>query len=343
MSEILEIGREAVFLDMPAARITGLGMYVPPRVVKNDELKKWYDTSDEWIYTRSGIQERRWVEEPASTAELGYYAAQSALAQAGKSPQDIDLIIFATLSPDMYFPGSGVLLQHRLGLETTPALDIRQQCSGFIYGLSVADQFVRTGRYRAILLVGAEIQSTWIDYSPEGRTVGVLFGDGAGAAVIEATDVSGAGILSTHLYSQGAYARELCVAEPSSATRQHILPSSYGMRPYMNGKEVFRHAVQRMGEAIQAALSAQGWTAQEVDLYVLHQANIRIVQAVAEFFNLPMERFYNNIHKYGNTTAASIPICLTEAAQEGRLQQGHKVILAAFGSGFTWGSAALIW
>lgn len=318
-------------------------MYVPPRVVTNDELRTWYDTSDEWIYTRSGIKERRWVEEPASTAELGYYAAMEALQAASKSPQEIDLIIFATLSPDLYFPGSGVLLQHRLGLQTTPALDIRQQCSGFIYGLSIADQYIRTGMYRTILLVGAEVQSTWIDYNPEGRTVGVLFGDGAGAVVIEAREASDCGILSTHLYSQGAYAMELCVAEPSSATRAHTLPGSYGMRPYMNGKEVFRHAVQRMGEAVHVALTKQGWKPEEVDLYVLHQANIRIVQAVAEFFSLPMDKFFNNIHKYGNTTAASIPICLAEAEKEGRLRRGHKVILAAFGSGFTWGSAALIW
>ncbi|MCS7296872.1 MAG: beta-ketoacyl-ACP synthase III [Bacteroidia bacterium] len=328
---------------MPAARISGVGMYVPPKVVRNDDLRAFYDTSDEWIYTRSGIKERRWAEEPASTAELGYYAAQEALQAAGKKAVDLDLIIFATLSPDLYFPGSGVLLQQKLGLETTPALDIRQQCSGFVYGLSIADQFIRTGMYRTILLVGAEVQSTWIDYAPEGRTVGVLFGDGAGAVVIEATEALGRGIRSSHLYSQGAYAMELCIAEPSSATRRHILPGSYGMRPYMNGKEVFRHAVQRMGEAIQVALSTQNWHPNEVDLYVLHQANIRIVQAVAEFFGLPMDKFFNNIHKYGNTTAASIPICLYEAQAEGRLKAGDKVILAAFGSGFTWGSVALIW
>ena len=330
---------------MPRAVITGIGMYVPPRVVKNEELTRYWDTSDEWIVTRSGIRERRWVEEPASTAELGYYAAQEALRQAGRQPQDIDLIIFATLSPDLYFPGSGVLLQHRLGLETTPALDIRQQCSGFVYGLSIADQFIRTGQYRCILLVGAEIQSTWLDYNPEGRTVGVLFGDGGGAVVVEAMpEAVGRGVLSTHLYSQGAYAMELCVAEPSSATRSHHLPGSYGMRPYMNGREVFRHAVQRMQEAIQAALQAQKWKPEEVDLYVLHQANLRIVQAVAGQIGLSMEeKFFNNIHKYGNTTAASIPIALYEAQAEGRLRAGDKVVVAAFGSGFTWGSAALIW
>ncbi|MCX8113107.1 MAG: ketoacyl-ACP synthase III [Bacteroidia bacterium] len=328
---------------MPNAYISGLGMYVPPKVVCNDDLRAWYDTSDEWIYTRSGIKERRWVEEPASTADLGYQAAQEALRRAGKTPSDIDLIIFATLSPDLYFPGSGVLLQHKLGLETTPALDIRQQCSGFVYGLSIASQFIQTGMYKCILLVGAEIQSTWIDYNPEGRTVGVLFGDGAGAALIEATEDSSRGILSSHLYSQGAYAMELCIAEPSSATRSHKLPGSYGMRPYMNGKEVFRHAVQRMGEAIETALSAQGWRPQDVNLFILHQANIRIIQAVADFFGLPMERFYNNIHKYGNTTAASIPICLYEAEMEGYLKAGDKVILTAFGSGFTWGSVAMIW
>ncbi|MCX7651410.1 MAG: ketoacyl-ACP synthase III [Bacteroidia bacterium] len=328
---------------MPKAYISGVGMYVPPKVIRNDDLKSWYDTSDEWIYTRSGIKERRWVEEPASTAELGLYAAQEAMRQAGCSPQDIDLIIFATLSPDLYFPGSGVLLQHKLGLETTPALDIRQQCSGFIYGLSIADQFIRSGMYKRILLVGAEIQSTWIDYTPEGRTVGVLFGDGAGAVVVEASQDSERGILSTHLYSQGAHAMELCIAEPSSASRSHRLIGSYGMRPYMNGKEVFRHAVQRMGEAVQVALSTQGWKPEEVDLFVLHQANIRIVQAVADFFQLPIGKFFNNIHKYGNTTAASIPICLYEAQTEGRLKSGDKVILAAFGSGFTWGSVAMIW
>ncbi len=332
-------------MPMPRAVITGLGMYVPPRVVKNEELTRYWDTSDEWIVTRSGIRERRWVEEPASTAELGYYAAQEALRRAGRTPQEVDLIIFATLSPDLYFPGSGVLLQHRLGLETTPALDIRQQCSGFVYGLSIADQFIRTGKYRCILLVGAEIQSTWIDYNPEGRTVGVLFGDGAGAAVIEAVpEEVGRGVLSTHLYSQGAYAMELCVAEPSSATRAHQWPGSYGMRPYMNGREVFRHAVQRMSEAIEVALSTQSWKPEEVDLYVLHQANLRIVQGVAQHLGLSMEeKFFNNIHKYGNTTAASIPIALYEAEAEGRLKPGYKVVLAAFGSGFTWGSAAIVW
>ncbi len=330
---------------MARAVITGIGMYVPPRVVKNEELTRYWDTSDEWIVTRSGIRERRWIEEPASTAEMGYYAAQEALRQAGRKPHEIDLIIFATLSPDLYFPGSGVLLQHRLGLETTPALDIRQQCSGFIYGLSIADQFIRTGMYRCILLVGSEIQSTWLDYNPEGRTVGVLFGDGAGAIVLEAMpEECERGILSTHLYSQGAYAMELCIAEPSSQTRSHQIKGSYGMRPYMNGREVFKHAVQRMREAIQIALQTQRWPAEEVDLYVLHQANLRIVQAVAEQLRLPMEtKFFNNIHKYGNTTAASIPIALYEAQKEGRLQAKDKVVIAAFGSGFTWGSAALIW
>ncbi len=329
---------------MPSSVITGLGMYVPPRVVTNAELTQYWETSDEWIVTRSGIRERRWVEEPASTAELAYYAAQEALQRAGCKPEEIDLIIFATLSPDLYFPGSGVLLQHRLGLETTPALDIRQQCSGFVYGLSIADQFIRTGMYRRILLVGAEIQSTWIDYSPEGRTVGVLFGDGAGAVVIEAMpEEGGRGVRSTHLYSQGAYAMELCIAEPSSGTRSHQRPGSYGMRPYMNGREVFRHAVQRMSEAIRTALETQKWLPEGVDLYVLHQANLRIVQAVAENLGLSEEKFFNNIHKYGNTTAASIPIALYEAEKEGRLKAGHKVIVAAFGSGFTWGSAAIVW
>ncbi len=328
---------------MPSSIVRSIGMYVPPRIVTNEELTQYWDTSDEWIVTRSGIKARRWIDEPASTAELGYYAAQEALQKAGWSSQELDLIIFATLSPDLYFPGSGVLLQYRLGLETTPALDIRMQCSGFIYGLSVADQYIRSGMYKRILVVGAEVQSTWIDYSPEGRTVGVLFGDGAGALLLEAGEEA-RGILSTHLFSQGAYAMELCIAEPSSRQRDHRIPGSHGTRPYMNGREVFRHAVQRMTEAIQAVLSAQGWSPGEVDLFVLHQANLRIVQAVAENLGLPLEqKFYNNIHKYGNTTAASIPICLYEAQANGRLRPGDKVVLAAFGSGFTWGSVALIW
>lgn len=328
---------------MPRSVIRSIGMYVPPREVKNEELTQYWDTSDEWIVTRSGIRARRWVEEPASTAELGYYAAQEALDKAGWSPGALDLIIFATLSPDLYFPGSGVLLQHRLGLEITPALDIRMQCSGFIYGLSVADQYIRAGMYKRVLVVGAEIQSTWIDYAPEGRTVGVLFGDGAGAVLLE-TSEENRGLLSTHLFSQGAYAMELCIAEPSSRQWDHHIPGSYGIKPYMDGREVFRHAVQRMTEAIQTALSTQNWLPNEVDLFVLHQANLRIVQAVADNLGLSMEeKFYNNIHKYGNTTAASIPICLYEAQAEGRLKPGDKVILAAFGSGFTWGSVALIW
>lgn len=332
---------------MPTPVITGTGMYVPPRVVTNDDLKAYYDTSDEWIYERSGIRERRWIDDGVETgaSDLARPAVEMALANAGISKDDIDLMIFATLSPDADFPGSGVFLQALMGLDTIPCLDIRQQCSGFIYGLSIAEKYILTGAAKNVLVIGAEVHSTGLDLSPEGRTVGVLFGDGAGAVIVSAQeDTGGRGLRSTYIRSQGQYAKILWTDEPNSRRRPRVSadPNSKAIFPYMEGREVFKHAIGRMIESITAGLTANGWKPEDVDLYVPHQANARIAQMVAQTMGLPQEKFFLNIHKYGNTTAASIPMALHEAIQEGRAKKGDKVVLFSFGSGFTWGSAAIV-
>lgn len=326
---------------MPNAIITGTGFYVPPRVVTNAEMTTIYDTSDEWIKERSGIGERRWVEEGTGPSDLALPAVEMALADAGLTKDDIDFVIFATLSPEAWFPGSGCFLQAKLGLDTIGILDIRQQCTGFVYALSIADLYVRAGKYKHILVIGAEVQSTSLDFSDEGRTVGVLFGDGAGVAIVSASEAEG-GILSTHLHADGKYAKELWVPEPSSVHNPKVTDVK-NLHCYMNGREVFKNAVTRFPEVIREALDAQGWTADDVKLFIPHQANLRISQAVAKALGQPEEKFYHNIQRYGNTTAASIPIALAEAVREGAIQKGDKVILAAFGSGFTWASAALVW
>lgn len=327
---------------MPYAVITGTGHYVPERVVKNDDLKEFYDTSDEWIFERSGIRERRFAPEGVGPADLAVPAVEQALARAGIDKSELDMVVFATLSPECWFPGSACFLQEKMDLPTIPALDIRMQCSGFVYGLSIAEQYIKTGMYRRVLVVGAEMQSTSIDFSPDGRTVGVLFGDGAGAAVVEASD-NGPGVISTHLHTQGKHARELWVPEPSSLKRPKVAPDLKGLYPYMNGKEVFKHAVTRMKESAIEAVNSAGWSPDEVDWYFPHQANYRIASAMADQMGLSMDKFYMTIHKYGNTTAASIPISLSEAERDGSLKKGHKIILTAFGSGFTWASAAIVW
>ncbi len=331
---------------MKYARITGTGFYVPPKVVTNFDLEKIYDTSDEWITERSGIKERRfidWENKEEGPADLAVPAVEMALKEAGYNFEDMDLCIFATLSPDAYFPGSGCFLQAKIAPESTvPMLDIRMQCSGFLYGMSIAEMYIKCGKYQRILLVGSEVQSTTLDFRNEGRTVGVLFGDGAGAAVVEAVNEP-VGILSTHLYSQGKYAESLWVPEPTSKRRPKVNPNMEGLHAYMNGREVFKHAVTRMTEAILEACKAQNWKPGEVDVYLIHQANARIIEAIAKQLNLSMDKFFVNIHKYGNTTAATIPICMHEALNENFMKKGDKVIVATFGSGFTWGSAALIW
>jgi len=324
------------------AKITGTGFHVPERVVTNDDLKQYFDTTDEWIIERTGIRERRWVTPPCGPADLAKVAAEKALAEAGLAASDIDMIVFATLSPEAYFPGSGCFLQDKMDLGNIPALDIRMQCSGFVYALSVAEQYIKRGVYKNILVCGAEVQSTGLDLTNEGRTVGVLFGDGAGVVVLSATDQPG-GVISTHLHTQGKYARELWQEEPNSALRPKFDISEKSRFPYMNGREVFKHAIVRMNEAIQEALASSGWSIEEVDVFIPHQANYRIAQAVAEHLGQPMEKFYMNIQRYGNTTAASIPICIAEAKLEGLIKPKSKVLLFAFGSGFTWASAAIEW
>ncbi|MBF9238844.1 ketoacyl-ACP synthase III [Hymenobacter sp. BT683] len=326
--------------------IAGVGHYVPSRVVTNAELEPMMNTSDAWIQERTGIKERRWFEEGKdTTANMGANAARKALEMAGVTPDDVQLIVFATLSPDYFFPGSGVLLQRELGMKNNaPALDVRNQCSGFIYALSVADQFVRTGMYDTVLVVGSEIHSSGLDKSPEGRGVSVIFGDGAGAVVLRPSTEEGRGILSTHLHSQGEYAEELIVKEPGSnrANRlQHVLDNPQELYPYMNGQNVFKHAVVRFPQVIKEALDQNGYAATDIDMLIPHQANLRITQYVQQKMGLSDDKVYSNVQRYGNTTAASVPIALSEAVQEGKIKKGDLVCLAAFGSGFTWASALL--
>jgi 3-oxoacyl-[acyl-carrier-protein] synthase-3 len=330
---------------MPQSKITGLGMYVPENVVTNNDLSKLMDTTDEWIVERTGIKERRFFEEGKDTvSSMGARAAEIALKRAGKKAEDIDLIVCATLSPDYFFPGSGVLIQRKLPFRNIPALDIRVQCAGFIYALSVADQFIKTGMYKSALVIGSEIQSNIFELSDRGRSMSVIFGDGAGAAVLEATEEPGKGILSTHLHSDGRFAEELYLENPSSRKKVRITPDMIekgDLLPYMNGKLVFMNAVKFFPEVIREALAANNLKESDLNLLVPHQANVRITQAIQKEMNMPDEKVVSNINKYGNTTAASVPIALTEAWEQGRIKEGDLVCLAAFGSGFAWGSALI--
>jgi 3-oxoacyl-[acyl-carrier-protein] synthase-3 len=327
---------------MYKAHISGVGHYVPEKIVTNFDLEKIMDTSDEWIRERSGIEERRWVEDGENNVDLAEHASRKAIEDANLIPEDIDFIVFATLSPDYFFPGTGCLLQERLGIPTIGALDVRNQCSGFIYGLSVADQFIKTGMYKNILLVGSEIQSRGINQSTEGRDVSVLFGDGAGAAVISRSADPDKGIITSHLHADGRHVKELWCEDPGSVRNPRLtkeLIDSPTIWPYMNGRYVFKHAATRFPEVIVEALQTAGIDKSEVDLVIPHQANQRITDAVRMKLELKEEQVYSNIAKYGNTTAASIPIALSEALAEGMVKDGSLVCLAAFGSGFTWASA----
>ncbi len=329
---------------MPRAAILGLGQYLPERVVTNHDLAKLFNTSDEWIQQRTGIVERRYVDgDDIGASDLAVPAAQRAVEAAGLKMNDIEFIIFATLSPDYQFPGSACLLQDKLGLPGIGALDIRNQCSGFIYCLAVADAFIRMGMYKHILIAGAEIHSTALEFTDRGRDVTVLFGDGAGAAVLGATEEN-RGILSTHLHADGRYAKDLWIEIPASrynprVTREHLEQGR--QYPRMNGRKVFKMAVERLPEVINEALSANGVTIGDIALLVPHQANLRINEFVAGILDIPPEKVYNNIQRYGNTTAASIPIALNEAIQEGKAKRGDLVLLAALGAGFTWASCLL--
>ena len=332
------------------SKITGLGYYVPDNVVTNEDLSKIIDTNDEWIQERTGIQERRHIiKGQDTTTTMGVKAARIAIERSGIAPNDIDFIVFATISPDYYFPGPGVALQKELGLRTIGALDVRNQCSGFIYALSVADQYIKTGMYKNILVVGSELQSIGLDMTTRGRNVSVIFGDGAGAAILSREEDLTKGILSTHLHSEGEHALELAVASPGMGGRwvSDILdennPDDVSYFPYMNGQFVFKHAITRFSEVIHEGLEANNLKVSDIDMLIPHQANLRISQFIQKKLNLSDDQVFNNIQKFGNTTAASIPIALTEAWELGKIKSGDTVVLAAFGSGFTWASAIIKW
>ena len=332
------------------SKISGLGYYVPDNVVTNDDLSKVMDTSDAWIQERTGIKERRHVKtEEETTTSMGVQAAKVAIERAGIDKNEIDFIIFATLSPDYYFPGPGVLVQRDLGIKTVGALDVRNQCSGFVYGISVADQYVKSGMYKNVLVIGSEVHSRGLDMTTRGRGVSVIFGDGAGAAVVSREKDSTKGILSTHLHSEGQHAEELSVIAPGMGKRwvTDILrdqdPNDESYFPYMNGQFVFKNAVVRFSEVIMEGLQQNNLQPMNINLLVPHQANLRISQFVQKKFGLSDDQVYNNIMSYGNTTAASIPIALTEAWELGKVKEGDLVVLAAFGSGFTWGSVIIRW
>jgi 3-oxoacyl-[acyl-carrier-protein] synthase III len=330
---------------MPRARFLGTGFAVPDRVVTNEELSQLMDTSDEWIRTRTGIQERRWVSEGETGAGLAHAATLRALEAAGLTPAELDAIVFATSSPDHFAPGNGVYLQRLLGVGEIPSIDIRNQCSGFVYALSIADAFIRVGQFRHVLVVGAEIQSTGLDVRTEGRNVSVLFADGAGAVVLGPSD-DGRGLLAFDLHGDGTHAEKLWVDAPGSMYHPRVSPEQIEAgRQYleMDGKEVFRHAVVRMPESVRAALGATGHTTDDLTLLVAHQANLRIAEMMQKALGLRDEQIYNNIMWYGNTTAATIPIALDECVRAGRIKTGDLVVLTAFGSGFLWGSAVVRW
>ncbi|OYU85390.1 MAG: 3-oxoacyl-ACP synthase [Flavobacterium sp. BFFFF2] len=335
---------------MYTAQLTGLGFYVPDQIITNDDLAQKMDTSDAWIQERTGIQQRRHVVRGEdSTTSMGVKAAKMAMERANVDAKDIDFVIFATLSPDYYFPGPGVLLQRELGLRTVGALDVRNQCSGFVYALSIADQYIKTGMYGTILVVGSEVHSTGLDMTTRGRNVSVIFGDGAGAAIVQRSEQDGTGILSTHLHSEGEHAEELALIAPGMGKRwvtdilQDNDPNDESYFPHMNGPFVFKNAIQRFSEVINEGLEANGLQVSDIDLLIPHQANLRIAQFIQQKFQLADHQVFNNIQKYGNTTAASIPIALTEAWEQGLVKPGQLVVLAAFGSGFTWGSVVMRW
>ncbi|OYU80607.1 MAG: 3-oxoacyl-ACP synthase [Flavobacterium sp. BFFFF1] len=332
------------------SKISGLGFYVPDNVVTNDDLSKIIETNDEWIQERTGIKERRHiVRGEDNTTGMGVKAAKIAIERSGVAYEDIDFIVFATLSPDYYFPGPGVTVQKELGLRTVGALDIRNQCSGFVYGISVADQYIKTGMYKNILVIGSEVHSVGLDMTTRGRGVSVIFGDGAGAAVLSREEDPNKGILSTHLHAEGAYAEELFLDAPGMGSRwvTDILadndPNDESYYPHMNGQFVFKNAVVRFTEVINEGLLKNNLSVSDINMLIPHQANLRISQFIQQKFQLGDDQVYNNIQRYGNTTAASIPIALTEAWELGKIQSGDLVVLAAFGSGFTWGSVIIRW
>ncbi|MBA2627092.1 MAG: ketoacyl-ACP synthase III [Gemmatimonadales bacterium] len=331
---------------MTRSEFLGTGMAVPDRIVTNDDLSSLMDTTDEWIRTRTGIQQRRWVREGETSADLALAASRRALEAAQLGPSEIDAIVYATSTPDHFAPGNGVFLQRDLGVGQIPALDIRTQCSGFIFGLSIADAWIRCGMYRTVLVAGAEVQSTGMDVSTRGRNTAVIFADGAGAAVLRATDDADRGILAFDLHSDGAYAEKLWVDVPGSMYHPRISQEQIENGRHfldMDGKEVFRHAVVRMPESVRAVLAPLGHSPADLSLLIPHQANLRISEMVQRSLGLSDSQVYNNIQQYGNTTAATIPIALDECVRAGRIARGDLLAMTAFGSGFIWGSVAVRW
>ncbi|HET7790917.1 MAG TPA: beta-ketoacyl-ACP synthase III [Gemmatimonadales bacterium] len=331
---------------MPRTEFIATGFKVPERLVTNDDLAALMDTSDEWIVQRSGIKTRYWVSPGETGVSLARAATERALAQAGMKASDLDCIIYCTCTPDHFEPGNGVFLQRELGITDIPAMDVRTQCSGFLYGLSVADAWIRTGQYRRILLVGAEIHSRGLDKTTRGRDTAVLFGDGAGVAILGPTEADGRGVLSTHIFADGRHAEKLWVDAPGLAHDPFVstaLLEEGRHRPHMEGREVFKFASIKMPESVALALRTHGFQTSDLRLLVPHQANLRIIEMVQKAAGLRDDQVFSNIQKYGNTTAASIPIALDEAVAAGRLRRGELLVLTAFGSGFTWGSAAIRW
>ena len=324
--------------------IKGTGRYLPERLVTNGDLTQWMDTSDEWIEQRTGIKQRYWIPEEGGVgaSDLGLEAAKIALDKAGWQPGDIDLIIFATLSPDIFFPGSGCLLQAKLGLETTPALDIRQQCTGFLYGLATADAYIRSGMYKRILFVGAEVHSTGLDISTAGRDVTVIFGDGAAAVCFEAGEGDErVGVLASALHAQGELAESLMLEAPASREMPRIDEQMLKERkhyPSMDGKTIFKNALKRLPEVTHEALGMAGLELDDIDLFIPHQANLRINQFYQQSMKIPDGKVYNNIQKYGNTTAATIPLALDEVIEKGMISSGSTLMFLGLGSGVTWGA-----
>jgi 3-oxoacyl-[acyl-carrier-protein] synthase-3 len=331
---------------MPRTAFVTIGTYVPDRVVTNQELTRYMDTTDEWITQRTGIQERHWVEPGLGTAEMAFRAAKRALDQAGWQAKDVEAILFASLSPDHMFPGDGCFLNAKLGIPGVPALDIRNQCSGFLYGLSVADAWIRGGVYRRIMLVGAETHSTGLDISTRGRDVSVIFGDGAAVALLEATDDPGRGVLAVELHADGRFAHDLWADAPGSIYSPRItkeMVDTEAIFPHMEGPKVFKHAIVKMPEVVMSVLGKAGLGVGDIKVFVPHQANLRISETVQKSLGLRDDQVFNNIQKYGNTTAASIPLALSEAIPARGVQRGDLVALAAFGAGFTWAAALARW
>jgi len=324
--------------------IRGTGRFLPPRIVHNDDMTQWMDTSDEWIRQRTGIEKRHWVPEEGGvgSSDLGLHASQIALQRAGWRPEDLDLIIFATLSPDIFFPGPGCLMQHKLGLETTPALDIRQQCTGFLYGITTADAYIRSNLANRILLVGAEVHSTGLDISTKGRDVAVIFGDGAGAVCLEGIESEeSVGVLASALHADGKFAESLSVEVGASRNNPRISKAQIDEGrhyPKMDGKTIFKLAVQKLPQAVKETLAKAEMSLEEIDLFIPHQANLRINQFFQQSMKLPEDKVFHNIQRYGNTTAASIPIAFDEALEMGVIGAGSTVLFLGLGAGLTWGA-----